>query len=101
MASRTTKKLYPRYWGKISTTSAGSGWKRKSLGTAVPTDNEKLTLFMGATFSLAIDSVTRVRWVSLREAETLTLDEPDWAVLLWVFYGSSAVLLFVYRSAAA
>jgi len=51
----------------------------------VPTDNEKLTLFMGATFSLAIDSLTRVRWVSLREAETLTLDEFDCAVLDWVF----------------
>src|SRR5229473_1410037 len=55
MSSRTTKKLYPRYWGRISTTSAGRGWKRTSLGTTVPTDNEKLTLLMGATFSLAID----------------------------------------------
>jgi hypothetical protein len=53
----------------------------------VPTDNEKLTLFNGATFSLAIDSLTRVRWLSLRLAETLTLDEPDCAVLDWVFDG--------------
>jgi hypothetical protein len=28
--------------------------ERTSLGTTVPTDNEKLTLFMGATFSLAL-----------------------------------------------
>ena len=87
MSSRTTRKLYPRYWGRISTTSAGRGWKRTSLGTTVPTDNEKWTLFIGATFSLAIDSLTRVRWVSLREAETLTLDEFDCAVLDWVFDG--------------
>jgi hypothetical protein len=70
-----------------STTSAGSGWKRTSLGTTVPTDNEKLTLFTGATFSLAIDSPTRVRWLLLRLAETLTLDERDCAVLVWLFDG--------------
>ena len=70
-----------------STTSAGSGWKRTSLGTTVPTDNEKLTLFTGATFSLATDSLTRARWLSLRLAETLTLDERDCAVLVWLFDG--------------
>jgi hypothetical protein len=70
-----------------STTSAGIGWKRTSLGTTVPTDNEKLTLFTGATFSLAIDSLTRVRWLSLRLAETLTLDEGDCAVFVWLFDG--------------
>jgi hypothetical protein len=70
-----------------STTSAGSGWKRTSLGTTVPTDNEKLTLFTGAAFSLAIDALTRVRWLSLRLAETLTLDDRDCAVLVWLFDG--------------
>jgi len=70
-----------------STTSAGSGWKRTSLGTTVPTDNEKFTLFTGAAFSLAIDALTRVRWLSLRLAETLTLDERDCAVLVWLFDG--------------
>jgi hypothetical protein len=70
-----------------STTSAGSGRKRTSLGTTVPTDNEKLTLFTGATFSLAIDSLTRVRWLLLRLAETLTLDARDCAVLVWLFDG--------------
>jgi hypothetical protein len=70
-----------------STTSAGSGWKRTSLGTTVPTDNEKLTLLIGATFSLANDSLTRVRWVSLRLAETLTLVELDCAVPVWLFDG--------------
>ena len=34
----------------ISTTSAGRDWKRTYLGTTVPTDNEKLTLLMGARF---------------------------------------------------
>jgi hypothetical protein len=76
-----------------STTSAGSGWKRISLGTVVPTDNEKLTLLTGATFSLEIDSLTRVRWPSLRLAETLTLDERDCAVLAWLFAGWAAVLV--------
>jgi hypothetical protein len=70
-----------------STTSGESGWKRTSLGTTVPTDNEKLTLFNGATFSRAIDSLTRMRWVSLRLAETLTLDELDCAVLVWLVDG--------------
>jgi hypothetical protein len=50
---------------------------------------------MGATFNLAIDSLTRVRWVSLRKAETPTLDEPDCAVLDWVFGGWAAVLVLV------
>ncbi len=59
----------------------------------MPTDNEKLTLFMGATFSLAIDSLTRVRWVSFREAETLTLDEFDCAVLDWVFDAEPRLVL--------
>jgi hypothetical protein len=76
-----------------STTSAGSGWKRTSLGTTVPTDHEKLTLFTGATFSLATDSLTRARWLSLRLAETLTLDERDCAVLVWLFDGWAAVLV--------
>jgi hypothetical protein len=76
-----------------STTSAGSGWKRTSLGTTAPTDNEKLTLFAGATFSLAIDSLTRVRWLLLRLAETLTLDERDCAVFVWLFDGWAAVLV--------
>jgi hypothetical protein len=67
--------------------SDGSGWKRTSLGTTVPTDNEKLTLLSGATFSLAIDSLTRVRWLSLRLAEALTLDEPVCAVFVCVFDG--------------
>jgi hypothetical protein len=53
----------------------------------VPTDNEKLRLFTGATFSLAIDSLTRVRWLSLRLAETPTLDELDCAVLVGLFDG--------------
>jgi hypothetical protein len=59
----------------------------------VPTDNEKLALFIGATFSLAIDSLTRVRWLSLRLAETLTLDEGDCAVFVWLFDGWAAVLV--------
>jgi len=62
--------------------SGGSGWKRTSRGTTVPTDSEKFTLFNGATFSLAIDSLTRVRWLSSRLAETLTLDELDCAVFV-------------------
>jgi hypothetical protein len=71
----------------ISTTSAGSGWKRTSLGTTVPTDKEKLTLFTAGAFSLVIDSLTRVRWLSLRLAEMLRLVEGDCAVLVWLFYG--------------
>jgi hypothetical protein len=36
-------------------------------------------------FSLAKDSMTRVRWPSLRLA--LILAEPDCAVLVWLFDG--------------
>jgi hypothetical protein len=55
-----------------------------SRGTTVPTDSEKLTLVTGLAFSRVIDSTTRVRWVSLRLAEMLTLvvDEGDCAVLV-------------------
>jgi hypothetical protein len=53
----------------------------------VPTDNEKLTLFIGATFSFEIDSVTRTRWLSLRLADTLTLEEGDCAVFVWLLDG--------------
>ena len=63
----------------------------------MPTDNEKLTLFSGATFNLAIDSLTRVRWPSLRLAETLTLDELDCAALVWLFDGWVAVLVWLFE----
>jgi len=53
----------------------------------VPTDNEKLTLLIGATFSFEIDVLMRVRWVSLRLADTLALDELDCAVLDCAFDG--------------
>jgi hypothetical protein len=58
----------------------GSGWKRTSLETAAPTDNEKFTMFAGAAFSLEIDSLPRMRWRSLRLAGMLTLDGRDAAV---------------------
>jgi hypothetical protein len=51
------------------------------LGTTVPTDSEKFTLVTGFAFKRVIDSLIRVRWLSFRLAETLTLDEDCWVVL--------------------
>src|SRR6267378_8460143 len=90
MSSRTTTKLYPRYCGTISTISAGSGWKCTSLGTTVPTDSEKFTLVTGFAFKRVIDSLIRVRWLSFRLAETLTLEEGCWVVLACLFAGLPA-----------
>jgi hypothetical protein len=53
----------------------------------VPTDNEKFRSATGFAFSRVIDSLTRVRWLSFRLAETLALDEGDCAVLVLVFEG--------------
>src|SRR3984893_6591865 len=72
ISSRTTKKLYPRYCGTTSATSAGRVCRRMSRGTAVPTVNEKLMLVRGCTFSRVIDSATRVRCWSLMLTEAFT-----------------------------
>ena len=47
----------------------------------MPTDSEKLTLVTGLAFKRVIDSLIRVRWLSFRLAEMLTLEEDCWVVL--------------------
>jgi hypothetical protein len=76
-----------------STTSAGSGWKYTSLGTTVPTDSEKFTLVTGLAFNLLIDTLTRVRSLSFRLADTLMFDDRDCAVSVWLFDGGAPALV--------
>src|ERR1700694_4893083 len=83
ISSRTTKKLYPRYCGTTSTTSAGRDCSRMSRGTAVPTVNEKLTLVSGCTFSRVIDSAKRGRCWALMLTDAFTLVD-DCAVFVAV-----------------
>jgi len=87
ISSRTTKKLYPRYCGTTSTTSAGNVCSRTSRGIAVPTESEKFTLVMGCTFSREIAWVTRVRCWSLILTDAFTFVEGDCAVLVGGFAG--------------
>src|ERR1700712_5056323 len=82
ISSRTTKNEYPRYCGTTSTTSAGSVCRRTSRGTAVPTVNEKFTLFRGCTFNRVIDSDSRVRCWALMLTAAFTLVDEDCAVFV-------------------
>jgi hypothetical protein len=49
--------------------------------------SEKVVLCGAGAAAVAIDSVTRVRWLSLRLAETLTFDDSDCAVFVWLLDG--------------